>query len=192
MKLLHPTCEYIHFFRSAHNPDIRWHISVIRFFTFSHAIWIQLQASNCLSRMQSYFSVTAHVALLIRIEDMLIKDTFARIYLDGRVYWTRIYMLLTELQCIHMDHSGHGLRECIRVPSFARCRLTNDGRKTKRFSPFARWMLLNLVTKLKFTQNYISLYDFLWLYYYDYSWFMYNFILFGLYHAVEEIILYCY
>ena len=33
------------------------------------------------------------------------------------------------------------------VPFFARCRLTNDSRKTKRFSPLARWMLLNFVTK---------------------------------------------
>ena len=36
------------------------------------------------------------------------------------------------------------------VPSFARCRLTNDSGKTKRFSPFARKMLLNLVAKNKF------------------------------------------
>ena len=36
------------------------------------------------------------------------------------------------------------------VPSFARCRLTNDIRKTKCISPFARKMVLNLVAKIKF------------------------------------------
>ena len=34
------------------------------------------------------------------------------------------------------------------VPSFARCRLTNDSWKSKRFCPFARKMLLNLVAKI--------------------------------------------
>ena len=68
----------------------------------------------------------------------------------------------------------------VRVPSFARCRLTNDSRKIKRFSPFARLKLLNLVPKLNFTHNYISFYDYLWLYYHDYSWFMYNLISFGI------------
>ena len=39
-----------------------------------------------------------------------------------------------------------------------------------------------------------SLYDFLWLYFYDYSmiWLFYDLISFWLYHAVEEIISYCY
>ena len=61
------------------------------------------------------------------------------------------------------------------VPSFARCRLTNDSRKTKRFSPFARKVLLNLEPKIKFHGDYISLYDFLGIYCHDYRWFMYNF-----------------
>ena len=39
------------------------------------------------------------------------------------------------------------------VPSFARCRLTNDGRKTKRFSHFEKWMLLDLV----------PIFDFVWI-----------------------------
>ena len=34
------------------------------------------------------------------------------------------------------------------VQSIARCRLTNDSWKNKRFSPFARKLLLNLVTKI--------------------------------------------
>ena len=53
-------------------------------------------------------------------------------------------------------------------------------------------MLLNLVAKIKITHYYISLHDFLWLYYYGYSWFLYDLISFWLYHAVEEIISYCY
>ena len=36
------------------------------------------------------------------------------------------------------------------VPSFARCRLTNDSRKPKVFSHFGRQMLLNLVPKCDF------------------------------------------
>ena len=63
---------------------------------------------------------------------------------------------------------------------------------SKRFSHFARWMLLNLLAKINFTHYYILLYGFLWLYHYDYSWFMYDLIWFWLYHAVEENILYCY
>ena len=35
-------------------------------------------------------------------------------------------------------------------------------------------MLLNLEQKLSFTNYCISLYDFLWLYYYGYSWFLYD------------------
>ena len=51
--------------------------------------------------------------------------------------------------------------------------------------PFNKKMLLNLVAKWTFTHHFISLSDFLWLYY---SEFMHNFIWFELYHAVEAIL----
>ena len=47
-----------------------------------------------------------------------------------------------------------------RVPPFTLCRLTNDSRKIKRFSPFVRKMLLNLVAKIKF---YTLLHIIIWL-----------------------------
>ena len=63
--------------------------------------------------------------------------------LMGFIQQTHIYIL-------HQPHD---------VPSFARCRLTNDSQKTKRFFSFAIKMLLNLVAKIKF---YTSLYIIIW------------------------------
>ena len=64
------------------------------------------------------------------------------------------------------------------VPSFARCRLTNanDSWKNKGFLLLQDKCYWIWYKNNKFHTFFLSLYDFLWLYYHDYSWFMYDLI----------------
>ena len=106
----------------------------------------------------SYIAIRSHL-ILIDINKMYVisfcyqSPLVAFSCYTVNIHWEKWLMRCDTKRAIWWNlYNKHISIFCIEYMStfFARCRITNDSRKTKRFSPFARYMLINLVPKLNF------------------------------------------
>ena len=89
----------------------------------------------------------------------LLPNLVAFSFYAVNIHWKRWLMRCDTKLAIWWDlYNKHISIYCIKHMStiFARCRLTNDSRKTKGISPFVRKMILNLVSKIKLLQMFVA------------------------------------